>query len=361
MRFRIIAAHAHTWPIRTACRVLGVSSPGYYAWRTRPDSARALTNQQILADIRRLHASHHGRHGSPRLQAALRAEGRHVSRGRVERLMRSAGIRAIAGRRFRPATTSSRHALPVAPNPLNRQFAVTRPNTVWLADITCLPRGEGWLYLAAVLDLATRKGVGGSMREHMRAELTGAALTMAIQRQQSPSGLLQHADRGSQYAADDYRRLLTAAGMRQSMRRRGNCLDNASMESFFHTLKVELAQQRRGPRGTMPDATCSPTSKAPTTGSLSTLPWLQDPRADGAQCRLIPVHQIRRRSLSRASEPKALAGRLQQASASMGGGGHFVLPAFKRGGYGTPFPGCTRGLARPSGWTPSLNSGIPAR
>ncbi|ATR19143.1 Transposase (plasmid) [Roseomonas mucosa] len=136
MRFRVIAAHAGSWPIRTACRVLGVSSSGYYAWRARPDSARALANQQILTDIRRLHASHHGRYGSPRLQAALRAEGRLVSRGRVERLMRGAGIRAIAGRRCRPATTNSRHTLPVAPNLLDRQFAVTRPNTVWLADIT---------------------------------------------------------------------------------------------------------------------------------------------------------------------------------------------------------------------------------
>ncbi|KAA2211180.1 IS3 family transposase, partial [Teichococcus oryzae] len=245
MRFRVIAAHADTWPIRTACRVLGVSASGYYAWRTRPESNRTVANQQILTDIRRLHASHHGRYGSPRLQAALRAEGRQISRGRVERLMRAHGIRAIAGRRVRPVTTNSRHALPVAPNLLDRQFAVTRPNTVWLADMTYLPTGEGWLYLAAVLDLATRKIVGWSMRQHMRAELPCAALTMAIQRQQPPPGVLQHSDRGSQYAADDYRKLLSAAGMRQSMSRRGNCLDNAPMESFFHTLKVELVQQRR--------------------------------------------------------------------------------------------------------------------
>jgi transposase InsO family protein len=225
--------------------VLGVSASGYYAWRDRPDSARAVANRQILADIRRLHASHRSRYGSPRLQAALRAEGRQVSRGRVERLMRINGIRAIAGRRFRPTTTNSRHALPIAPNLLNRQFAVTRPNTVWLADITCLPTGEGWLYLAAALDLATRKVIGWSMREHMRAELTCAALTMAIQRQRPPPGLLQHSDRGSQYAADDYRQLLGTSKMRQSMSRRGNCLDNAPMESFFHTLKVELVQQRR--------------------------------------------------------------------------------------------------------------------
>jgi putative transposase len=250
MRFRVIAAHAATWPIRTACRVLGFRAVPRTCLRllclaTPPESARTVANRQILADIRRLHARHHGRSGSPRLQVELRAEGRHVSRGRVERLIRAHGIRAIAGRRFRPTTTNSRHALPVAPNLLGRQFRVTRPNTVWLADITYLPTGEGWLYLAAVLDLATRKVVGWSMREHMRAELACAALTMAIQRQRPAPGLLQHSDRGSQYAADDDRRLLGTSKMRQSMSRRGNCLDNAPMESFFHTLKGELVQQRQ--------------------------------------------------------------------------------------------------------------------
>jgi putative transposase len=159
--------------------------------------------------------------------------------------MRAAGLRAIAGRRFRPTTTDSRHPLPVAPNLLDRQCRIAAPNKIWLADITCLPTNEGWLYLAAVLDLATRKGVGWSMREHMRAELTCAALMRAIQRQRPAPGLLQHSDRGSQYAADDYRKLLSAARMQQSMSRRGNCLDNAPMESFFHPLKVELVQQRR--------------------------------------------------------------------------------------------------------------------
>ena len=133
MRFRVIAAHAGTWPIRTACRSLGVSSSGYDAWRDRPDSTRALANQKILADIRRLHASHHGRYGSPRLQAALRAKGRLVNRGRVERLMRGAGIRAIAGRRCRPATTNSRHALPV-------------PRTCWIgSSLSPVPTRSGWL------------------------------------------------------------------------------------------------------------------------------------------------------------------------------------------------------------------------
>ena len=245
MRFGFVAAHAVSWPVRTLCRVLGVSASGYYAWRERPDSTRRTANRQLLGDIQRLHAEHHGRYGSPRVHAALRTEGRTVSRGRVERLMRAASLRATAARRFRPTTTDSRHALPVAPNLLRQEFVAEAPNQVWLADITYLHTGEGWLYLAAILDLATRKVVGWSMREHMRAELTCAALTMAIQRQRPAPGLLHHSDRGGQYAADDYRKLLGAAGMQQSMSRRGNCYDNAPMESFFHTLKVELAHQRR--------------------------------------------------------------------------------------------------------------------
>jgi putative transposase len=245
MRFRFVAAHAGTWPVRMICRVLGVSPSGYYAWRDRPESARGVANQRLLADIRRLHAQHHGRYGSPRVHAALRAEGRTASRGRVERLMRASGLRAITTRRFRPMTTDSRHSLPVAPNLLDQRFDAAAPNQVWLADITYLPTDEGWLYLAAVFDLATRKVVGWSMREHMRAELTCAALTMAAQRQRPAPGLLHHSDRGGQYAADDYRKLLAAAGMQQSMSRRGNCYDNAPMESFFHTLKAELVYQRR--------------------------------------------------------------------------------------------------------------------
>lgn len=245
MKFRFVAAHAGSWPVRTICRVLDVSASGYYAWHVRRDSARTAANRPLLADIRRLHAHHHGRYGSPRLHAALRAEGRTASRGRVERAMRAAGIRATAARRVRPRTTDSRHAFPVAPNLLGQRFEAAAPNQVWLADITYLPTGEGWLYLAAVLDLATRKVVGWSMREHLRAELTCAALVMATQRQRPAPGLLQHSDRGSQYAAEDYRKLLGAAGMRQSMSRRANCYDNAPMESFFHTLKVELVHQRR--------------------------------------------------------------------------------------------------------------------
>lgn len=245
MKFRFIDDHQEEWPVRTLCRVLGVSPAGYYAWRSRPESPRAAANRQLLDHVRRLHAHHHGRYGSPRLHAALRAEGRGASRGRVERLMRRHGIRATASRRFRPATTDSRHGLPVAPNLLDQRFAASGPNQVWLADITYVPTGEGWLYLAAVLDLATRKIVGWAMRDHLRTELAAAALLMATQRQRPTPGLIHHSDRGSQYAAGEYRQLLAKAGLRASMSRKGNCYDNAPMESFFHTLKVELVHQRR--------------------------------------------------------------------------------------------------------------------
>ncbi len=159
--------------------------------------------------------------------------------------MRRYGIRALAGRRFRPCTTDSRHDLPTAPNLLKQEFSISMPNRVWLADITYLPTGEGWLYLAVVLDLATRKVVGWSMRDHMRTELTTAALMMAAQRPRPAAGLVCHSDRGSQYAAEAYRKQL--AGMRAipSMSRTACCYDNAPMESFFHTLKVELVHQRR--------------------------------------------------------------------------------------------------------------------
>lgn len=245
MSFQFIRDHAGRWPVRLMCRVLEVSASGYYAWRGRPDSARAVANRALLADVRRLHAEHHGRYGSPRMHAALRAEGRTASRGRVARLMRRHGIRALAGRRFRPCTTDSRHHLPVAPNLLKQKFTASAPNRVWLGDITFIATGEGWLYLAAVLDLATRRIVGWSMRDHMRTELPLAAMMMAAQRQRPAEGLICHSDRGSQYASEAYRKQLAAMKAKSSMSRTACCYDNAPMESFFHTLKVELAHQRR--------------------------------------------------------------------------------------------------------------------
>ena len=245
MRFRFIEDHRQEHPVRLMCHVLGVSPSGYYAWRGRPESMRATANRALLADIRRLHERHRGRYGSPRIHAALRAEGGTASRGRVERLMRRHGIRGVAARRFRPVTTDSRHGLPIAPDLLGQDFQAPAPNRVWLSDITYIATEEGWLYLAAVLDLATRKVVGWAMREHLRTELVSAALLMAAQRQQPTKGLIIHSDRGSQYASKPYRTLLEGWGMRQSMGRKGCCFDNAPMESFFHTLKVELVHRQR--------------------------------------------------------------------------------------------------------------------
>lgn len=240
MRFRLIEDHRDIWPVRVICDALSVSPSGFYAWRSRPESPRKIANCELLAHIRRVHAQHRERYGAPRIHAELRAEGHAVSRKRVARLMRQNGIRARRPRRYRVCTTDSKHSLPVAENLLNQNFVADRPDQIWLADITYIPTAEGWLYLAVLLDLFTRKVVGWAMRDHMRAELTIAALTMAIQRRRPRAGLVHHSDRGSQYAAADYRAILQAAAITQSMSRKGNCWDNAPMESFFGTLKTEL-------------------------------------------------------------------------------------------------------------------------
>ena len=240
MRFRLIEDHRDVWPVRVMCDALSVSPSGFYAWRSRPESPRKTANRELLADIRRVHADHRDRYGAPRIHAELRAEGQNVSRKRVERVMRRHGIRAQALRRYRVCTTDSKHSLPIAANLLDRNFMAEKPDQVWLADITYIPTGEGWLYLAVILDLFSRKVVGWAMRERMRAELTMAALTMAIQRRRPGPGLVHHSDRGSQYAAGDYRKILQVATITQSMSRKANCWDNAPMESFFGTLKTEL-------------------------------------------------------------------------------------------------------------------------
>lgn len=247
MRFRLVEDHRGIWPVRVMCDALSVSASGYHAWRSRPESPRKIANRELLADIRRVHADHRGRYGAPRIHAELRAEGHSVSRKRVERVMRRHGIRAQAPRRYRVCTTDSKHSLPVAANLLDQNFAAEKPDQVWLADITYIPTSEGWLSLAVILDLFTRKVVGWAMREHMRAELTLAALTMAIQRRRPGPGLIHHSDRGSQYAAGDYRKILHAAAITRSMSRKANCWDNAPMESFFGTLKTELVHQHEYP------------------------------------------------------------------------------------------------------------------
>jgi putative transposase len=200
MRFCFIEDHREAFPVRTMCSVLEVSHSGYYAWRDRPESGRDVANRDLAADIRRIHAENRAVYGSPRVHAALRAEGRRIGVNRVARVMRHNRIQGRHKRRA-PRTTDSKHAHPVAPNLLDRQFIAAVPNKAWLADITYIPTAEGWLYLAVVLDMFSRRVVGWAMRDTMPQDLTLAALQMAISNRRPGPGLLHHSDRGSQYVA----------------------------------------------------------------------------------------------------------------------------------------------------------------
>jgi putative transposase len=239
MRFRFIGDHRADYPVTVMCGALGVSPAGYYAWRSRTESPRSAANRELVDDIRRVHRETRGRYGSPRIHVELKAQGRGVSRGRIERLMRRHGIRAIMAHPRRVRTTDSRHDHPIAPNLLNRNFSAAAPNQVWLTDITYVETGQGWLYLAAVMDLYSRRIVGWAMDDHLRTELPLAALNMAISTRRPDPDLIHHSDRGVQYASADYRSALQSASMQASMSRRADCWDNAPMESFFHTLKTE--------------------------------------------------------------------------------------------------------------------------
>jgi putative transposase len=244
MIFSSIKDHQAVWPVSRQCRVLGVSASGFYAWLKRKPSQRAVANENLLKDIRRIHWDHSRRYGSPRIQATLRAEGKAIGKSRIEKLMRDNDIQAISKKRVRVFTTDSKHNLPIAPNIIDRNFGALAPNEKWLADMTYIFTAEGWLYLAAVLDLYSRKIVGWAMRDHMRTELPQSALMMAIQRQRPEPGLIHHSDRGSQYASHEYQAVLANSGMTPSMSRKGDCWDNAPMESFFHTLKKELVHHQ---------------------------------------------------------------------------------------------------------------------
>ncbi len=198
MKFGFVDEHRSFWPVRVMCAALDLSASGYYAWRSRPESRRAASNRALIDDIRLIHADSSGTYGSPRIHAMLRRHGRRVGRARIERLMRRAGLRGLAALPRWTRTTDSRHAYPIAPNRLDRDFTTAAPNQAWLADLTYIPTGEGWLYLAAVLDLHTRKIVGWSMRETLHTEIAIEALDMAIERQRPPPGLIHHSDRGIQ-------------------------------------------------------------------------------------------------------------------------------------------------------------------
>ncbi len=239
MRFRFVEAEKAHYPIRLMCRCLAVSRSGYYAWRGRPPSARAKHDARLRVEIAVSHTASRRTYGSPRILSDLRAEGHQVSRKRVARLMRELGLVGRRKRRFR-VTTDSKHRFPVAPNVLMRDFEVAEPNIAWVTDITYVATLEGWLYLAVILDLFSRRVVGYALSERIDRALVLEALREALGRRPETRDLIHHSDRGSQYASHDYREALEQAGITCSMSRRGDCWDNAVVESFFGTLKAEL-------------------------------------------------------------------------------------------------------------------------
>jgi transposase InsO family protein len=244
VRFGWIRDHRAEFDTRRMCRALQVSRSGFYAWRDRAPSRRQNRREELAIKIRHAHLQNRQVYGSPRVCKALLASGEKVCENTVARIMRQQRIRARIRRKYVPRTTDGRHAYKPASNRLNRQFAAERPNRKWVTDITYVPTNEGWLYLAAVLDLCSRRIVGWSMADHMKTRLVSNALEMAIEQRRPDPGLLHHSDRGVQYACDDYQQLLKRNGLECSMSGKGNCYDNAAMESFWATLKTELVHQQ---------------------------------------------------------------------------------------------------------------------
>jgi transposase InsO family protein len=234
------------YSILALCRELEVSPSGYYDWSQRQTSPgpRALENQLLATRITELHEKSRETYGSPRMVMELRKSGARHGRNRVARLMKQEGLCGRQKARYRVQTTDSNHDQPIAPNRLAEAPKATAPNQIWVADITYIQTGESWLYLAAVMDLYSRKIIGWAMGEHIDTALVLKALFMALLHRQPPAGLLFHSDRGVQYASADYRSALTHAGLVASMSRKGNCYDNAAMESFWSTLKLELVYRR---------------------------------------------------------------------------------------------------------------------
>jgi putative transposase len=244
VRYACIAQHRAEYPITLMCRVLAVSRPGFYAWLERPVSRRAQTETRLRVTIRAIHAESQRSYGSPRIHRELRAQGQRHGRKRIARLMRLEGLRAKRSRRYR-TTTQSDGRQPPAPNRLGRQFGVRALNQVWAGDVTACWTGEGWLYVAALLDLGSRRVVGWAARATIDQALTRTALERALTLRQPDPGLLHHSDRGSTYTGADYQAALATAGLTVSMSRRGDCWDNAVVESFFATLKTELVHDAR--------------------------------------------------------------------------------------------------------------------
>lgn len=244
MKYAFIDAHRREFSVELMCRVIGVSKSGYFSWSKRDASPREVRKTELVVKIERIHQGSRNTYGSPRVYQTLKGMGEKCSKSMVERLMRESGIRSKMRRKFK-ATTNSNHGLPVAPNLVKRDFTAKAPNRLWVTDITYLWTDEGWLYLAAIIDVFTRKVVGWAMKDRLTLPLALEALDMAVTRQRPGPGLVHHSDRGCQYAARDYRGALERLRMICSMSRRGQCWDNALMESFFHTLKTEHVYHER--------------------------------------------------------------------------------------------------------------------
>jgi len=226
------------------CRIIQVSRSGYYEWLSNPEGSRAKKDKNLISMIKLIFEEGRGNYGSRTIKKKLEREGEFISRRRIIRLMRQADLRCKTKRKFK-STTDSKHNLPVAPNLLNRNFEIDQPNFCYVGDITYIATNEGWLYLATVIDLYSRKIVGWSMADNMKADLVNNALLMAIWQRKPRKGLIWHTDRGSQYASNSHLKIIRQHGIIQSMSRKGNCWDNAVAESFFHTLKNELIYQTK--------------------------------------------------------------------------------------------------------------------
>ena len=244
MKYAQIASMRHSHSVSAMCRLLGVSESGFHAWRTRPMSARAAEEMSLETHIKAAHRRTRETCGAERLQAELADNGVEIGEHRIKRIRKKLGLRCKQKRKFK-VTTDSKHSLPIAPNLLDREFAVTAPNKAWVTDITYIATNEGWLYLAGVKDLFNGELVGYAMSERMTTSLVQQALFRAVSTKRPPPGLLHHSDRGSQYCSHEYRKMLKQFGMTESMSRKGNCWDNAPMESFWGTLKTELVHHQQ--------------------------------------------------------------------------------------------------------------------
>jgi transposase InsO family protein len=245
MKFAFIEANRSEFSVMKMCRVLEVSRSGYHAWLARPQSNRGAENEALVEEIREIHKERRGTYGSPRITAELRDRGRRVGKNRVARLMKNEGISGKIAKKFRVQTTDSNHDYPISPNLLEQDFSVSRINRVWASDISYIRVGNGWIYICVVIDLCNREVIGWEISTSLNAEIAVAALRKAIRKRKPGRGVIFHSDRGVQYASCKFRKELKDNGFKQSMSGKGNCYDNAPVESFFHTLKVEEVYRKK--------------------------------------------------------------------------------------------------------------------